>query len=177
MVDAEVFNTRISDTFERFQTAFELLRTEHNPASIKVTRKLDELKIEVLKVGTYSLRPDVQKRCLVLVSPVSGMYTYELEEASGFCFVNDIVIAIIELLKYHNRVLYIDIDIHHGDGVEEAFYTTNRVMTVSFHRYGESFFPGTGDLMDIGCGEGKFFTLNVPLKSFVNDEQFTDVFC
>lgn len=84
MVDAEVFNTRISDTFERFQTAFELLRTEHNPASIKVTRKLDELKIEVLKVGTYSLRPDVQKRCLVLVSPVSGMYTYELEEASGF---------------------------------------------------------------------------------------------
>lgn len=50
-----------------------------------------------------------------------------------------------ELLKYHQRVLYIDIDIHHGDGVEEAFYTTDRVMTVSFHKYGE-YFPGTGDL-------------------------------
>ena len=48
-------------------------------------------------------------------------------------------------LKYHQRVLYIDIDIHHGDGVEEAFYTTDRVMTVSFHKYGE-YFPGTGDL-------------------------------
>lgn len=48
--------------------------------------------------------------------------------------------------RYHQRVLYIDIDIHHGDGVEEAFYTTDRVMTVSFHKYGE-YFPGTGDLM------------------------------
>ena len=47
--------------------------------------------------------------------------------------------------RYHQRVLYIDIDVHHGDGVEEAFYTTDRVMTVSFHKYGE-FFPGTGEL-------------------------------
>lgn len=47
--------------------------------------------------------------------------------------------------RYHQRVLYIDIDIHHGDGVEEAFYTTDRVMSVSFHKYGE-YFPGTGDL-------------------------------
>lgn len=47
---------------------------------------------------------------------------------------NDIVLAILELLKYHARVLYIDIDIHHGDGVEDAFYTTDRVMTCSFHR-------------------------------------------
>lgn len=55
----------------------------------------------------------------------------------GFCYINDIVLAILELLKYHQRVLYIDIDIHHGDGVEEAFYTTDRVMTVSFHKYGD----------------------------------------
>ncbi len=48
-------------------------------------------------------------------------------------------------IREHQRVLYIDIDIHHGDGVEEAFYTTNRVMTVSFHKYGE-YFPGTGDV-------------------------------
>lgn len=48
-------------------------------------------------------------------------------------------------IRYHPRVLYIDIDVHHGDGVEEAFYTTDRVMTVSFHKYGE-FFPGTGEL-------------------------------
>nr|KAG5701171.1 hypothetical protein BaRGS_023280 [Batillaria attramentaria] len=67
--------------------------------------------------------------------------------ASGFCYVNDIVIAILELLKYHPRVLYIDIDIHHGDGVQEAFYLTDRVMTVSFHKHGNYFFPGTGSIM------------------------------
>ena len=70
--------------------------------------------------------------------------------------VNDIVLAILELLKYHQRVLYIDIDIHHGDGVEEAFYTTDRVMTVSFHKYGE-YFPGTGDLRVI------YSTLPMPI--------------
>lgn len=48
-------------------------------------------------------------------------------EASGFCYVNDLVLAILELLKYHARVLYVDIDIHHGDGVEEAFVLTDRL--------------------------------------------------
>ena len=63
-----------------------------------------------------------------------GMHHAKKSEASGFCYVNDIVLGILELLKRHERVLYIDIDIHHGDGVEEAFYSTNRVMTLSFHR-------------------------------------------
>ena len=58
--------------------------------------------------------------------------------------------AINELLKSFPRVLYIDIDIHHGDGVQEAFYLTDRVMTLSFHKYGHNFFPGTGDLFEIG---------------------------
>ena len=112
----------------------------------------------------------------VCINWAGGLHHAKKSQASGFCFVNDIVIAILELLKYHNRVLYIDIDVHHGDGVEEAFYTTNRVMTVSFHRYGDNFFPGTGDLMDIGCGEGKYFSLNVPLKPYINDKQFNETF-
>ena len=68
------------------------------------------------------------------------------------------MLGIIELLRYHPRVLYIDIDVHHGDGVEEAFYTTDRVMTCSFHKYGE-FFPGTGELRDIGVGKGNTIRL------------------
>ena len=59
------------------------------------------------------------------------MHHAKKAEASGFCYVNDIVLAILELLKVFPRVLYVDIDIHHGDGVEEAFYLTDRVMTVS----------------------------------------------
>jgi histone deacetylase 1/2 len=72
-------------------------------------------------------------------------------------------------------VLYIDIDVHHGDGVEEAFYLTPRVMTVSFHKFGD-FFPGTGDITDIGENEGQFYSLNVPLDEGLTDEQFTDLF-
>ena len=81
----------------------------------------------------------------IAVNWSGGLHHAKKAEASGFCYINDLVLAILELLKHHARVVYIDIDIHHGDGVEEAFYTTDRVMTVSFHKFGE-YFPGTGHL-------------------------------
>lgn len=100
-----------------------------------------------------------------------GLHHAKKSEASGFCYVNDIVLAILELLKVHQRVLYIDIDIHHGDGVEEAFYTTDRVMTVSFHKFGE-YFPGTGHLQDVGQHVGKYYSMNVPLKDGIDDDSY-----
>ncbi|KAI0927875.1 transcriptional activator that enhances pseudohyphal growth [Taiwanofungus camphoratus] len=105
-----------------------------------------------------------------------GLHHAKKAEASGFCYVNDIVLAILELLRYHPRVLYIDIDIHHGDGVEFAFYHTNRVMTVSFHKYTGDFFPGTGKLDDNGAGLGKHFCLNVPLQDGVDDDMYLTIF-
>lgn len=81
-----------------------------------------------------------------------GMHHAKKAEASGFCYINDIVLAILELLKCHQRVLYVDIDIHHGDGVEEAFLTTDRVFTLSFHKFGGGFFPGTGNINHVGQG-------------------------
>ncbi|XP_047549754.1 LOW QUALITY PROTEIN: histone deacetylase 1-like [Lutra lutra] len=111
----------------------------------------------------------------IAVNWAGGLHHAKKSEASGFCYVNDIVLAILELLKYHQRVLYIDIDIHHGDGVEEAFYTTDRVMTVSFHKYGE-YFPGTGDLRDIGAGKGKYYAVNYPLRDGIDDESYEAIF-
>ena len=73
-------------------------------------------------------------------------------------------------------MLYIDIDIHHGDGVELAFYHSNRVMTVSFHKYTGDFFPGTGKLDDNGAGLGKYFCLNVPLQDGIDDDMYLTVF-
>ncbi|KAL5066578.1 hypothetical protein RYX36_028315 [Vicia faba] len=110
-------------------------------------------------------------QCDIAVNWAGGLHHAKKCEASGFCYVNDIVLAILELLKNHERVLYVDIDIHHGDGVEEAFYTTNRVMTVSFHKFGD-YFPGTGDLRDIGYGKGKYYSLNVPLDDGIDDESY-----
>lgn len=94
---------------------------------------------------------------------------------STLYWTTDIVLGIIELLRYKQRVLYIDIDVHHGDGVEEAFYTTDRVMTVSFHKYGE-YFPGTGELRDIGVGNGKHYSVNFPLRDGITDETYKDIF-
>ncbi|KAI8326049.1 hypothetical protein GQ54DRAFT_294986 [Martensiomyces pterosporus] len=104
-----------------------------------------------------------------------GLHHAKKCEASGFCYINDIVLAILELLRHHQRVLYIDIDVHHGDGVEEAFYTTDRVMTCSFHKYGE-FFPGTGDLRDIGEAKGKYYAVNFPLRDGIDDTSYQSVF-
>lgn len=111
----------------------------------------------------------------IAVNWAGGLHHAKKSEASGFCYVNDIVLAILELLKYHQRVLYIDVDIHHGDGVEEAFYTTDRVMTCSFHKYGE-YFPGTGDLRDIGAGKGKYYAVNFPLRDGIDDESYESIF-
>ncbi|MGH0162681.1 UNVERIFIED_CONTAM: hypothetical protein FKN15_070905 [Acipenser sinensis] len=78
--------------------------------------------------------------------------------------------------RYHPRVLYIDIDIHHGDGVQEAFYLTDRVMTVSFHKYGNYFFPGTGDMYEVGAESGRYYCLNVPLRDGIDDQSYRLLF-
>ncbi|KAL1787411.1 histone deacetylase 1, partial [Sigmodon hispidus] len=111
----------------------------------------------------------------IAVNWAGGLHHAKKSEASGFCYVNDIVLAILELLKYHQMVLYIDIDIYHGDGVEEAFYTTDQVMTMSFHKYGE-YFPGTGDLWDIGAGKGKYYVVSYPLRDGIVDESYEAIF-
>ena len=114
-------------------------------------------------------------KCDIAINYAGGLHHAKKSEASGFCYLNDIVLGIIELLRYHPRVLYIDIDVHHGDGVEEAFYTTDRVMTCSFHKYGE-FFPGTGELRDIGVGKGKYHAINVPLRDGIDDATYKSIF-
>merc|ERR1712136_72071 len=115
-------------------------------------------------------------KCDIAVNWSGGLHHAKKYEASGFCYVNDIVIAISELLKYHSRVLYLDIDVHHGDGVQEAFYLTDRVMTVSFHKYGNYFFPGTGDMYEIGAEMGRYYSVNVPLKEGMDDLAYLALF-
>jgi len=116
-----------------------------------------------------------RQKCDIAVNWAGGLHHAKKSEASGFCYVNDIVLGILELLRFKKRVLYVDIDVHHGDGVEEAFYTTDRVMTVSFHKYGE-YFPGTGELRDIGIGAGKNYAVNFPLRDGIDDDAYKSIF-
>eukprot|EP01068_Selenidium_serpulae_P010081 Selendium_serpulae@DN5385_c0_g1_i2.p1 len=111
----------------------------------------------------------------VAINWAGGLHHGKQSEASGFCYVNDCVLAVLDLLRYKHRVLYVDVDIHHGDGVEEAFYTSPRLMSVSFHKYGD-FFPGTGALKDIGINCGRGYSVNVPLHDGCSNETFMVTF-
>lgn len=109
-----------------------------------------------------------------------GLHHAKKAEASGFCYINDIVLAILQLLRHHPRVLYIDIDVHHGDGVEQAFWSTDRVLTLSFHKYDKIFFPRTGPLDDTGpthsSNPGAHHSLNVPLNDGIDDDSYRWLF-
>lgn len=101
-----------------------------------------------------------------------GLHHAMPERASGFCYINDAAVAIKYLVGLGKRVAYVDIDAHHGDGVEAAFYSTDAVLTVSVHESGEWLFPGTGAPTDIGEGRGRGFSVNVTLPPSAGDELF-----
>ncbi len=101
-----------------------------------------------------------------------GLHHAFPDRASGFCYVNDPVLAIYQLLDRGKRVLYLDIDAHHGDGVQWAFYEDPRVLTVSFHQDGRTLFPGTGDVVETGKGEGLGYSVNVPMLPGADDAVF-----
>ncbi|XP_063237898.1 histone deacetylase 8-like [Bacillus rossius redtenbacheri] len=112
----------------------------------------------------------------VAINWCGGWHHAQRDEAEGFCYVNDIVIAIHKLLKKFDQILYIDLDVHHGNGVENAFSCTNKVFTLSLHKYEPGFYPGTGSISDVGCGKGKYYTANVPLKDGIRDDLYFTVF-
>ncbi|MFA0741323.1 MAG: hypothetical protein DFNUSKGM_001433 [Candidatus Fervidibacter sacchari] len=92
--------------------------------------------------------------------------------ASGFCYINDPVVAIHKLLQRFDRVAYIDIDAHHGDGVQVAFYRDQRVLTISLHENGRYLFPGTGFESEMGEGGGLGFCINVPFLPYAGDDVY-----
>ena len=105
-----------------------------------------------------------------------GWHHAHRDNAAGFCYVNDIVLAIHKLQSTFKKILYIDLDVHHGDGVEEAFSSTNRVATFSIHKFEAGYFPGTGALTDTGSGRGLHHAINVPLEEGVTDKMYTEIF-
>ncbi|MEI5908845.1 acetoin utilization protein AcuC [Bacillus spongiae] len=94
-------------------------------------------------------------------------------KASGFCVYNDSSVAIKYMQeKYNARVLYVDTDAHHGDGVQWAFYDDPNVCTFSIHETGRYLFPGTGQVNERGSGKGYGYCFNIPLDAFTEDESW-----
>lgn len=105
-----------------------------------------------------------------------GLHHAHRGRASGFCVYNDLSVAIDRLREDDLRVAYVDIDVHHGDGVQALHYDDPGVLTISLHESGRYLFPGSGAVEDIGEGAGKGASLNVPLAPHTEHESYREVF-
>jgi acetoin utilization protein AcuC len=112
----------------------------------------------------------------VAFNPSGGFHHAGPEKASGFCYINDVALACTILAEEGKRVLYLDVDVHHGDGVAYGFYDRSDVMTISFHESPGTLFPGTGREDEIGSGQGKGYCVNVPLPAGTYDEMYMKAF-
>ncbi len=123
--------------------------------------------------GTFASE---NNRPLHVFHPAGGLHHAFAERAAGFCVYNDVAVAIARLLQESEaKVLYIDFDAHHGDGVQHSFYDDPRVMTISLHETGHYLFPGTGDVLEVGDGLGRGYSANMPLEPFTEDGSYIEV--
>ncbi len=104
-----------------------------------------------------------------------GFHHAQRSLAAGFCLYNDLALAINEMIAKGWHVAYLDIDVHHGDGVQQIFYSNDKVMTISLHESGEYIFPGSGWVHELGRGMGRSLKLNLPLEPFTEGESYMEV--
>src|SRR3989442_766073 len=116
------------------------------------------------------------ERHLHVFHPGGGLHHAWAERASGFCIYNDISVAIAHVLRATEaKVLYVDFDAHHGDGVQRSYYDEHGVMTISLHETGRYLFRGTGDVLELGNGLGRGYSVNVPLEPFTEDDSYIEL--
>ena len=147
--------------------------------------------------GDNPIFPDMHEACVRVVGGVlescrlvmrgdaahamcvsGGLHHALRSRASGFCVYNDAGVAIARLKEEHPgiRIAYVDTDAHHGDGVQWMFFEDPDVLTVSIHESGRYLFPSTGGVQEKGWGEGKGYSVNVPLEPYTDDDSFISTF-
>ena len=105
-----------------------------------------------------------------------GLHHAQRDRAAGFCLYNDLAVAIRAFVDHGWRVAYLDIDLHHGDGVQSLFYDNDRVLTISLHETGHYLYPGTGHIQELGTGSARGLSVNVPLEPFTEAESYLEAF-
>jgi len=145
------------------------LGTVDNP----ITEKIYEATALIAGASVLAADLVVDRKAEVAFNPAGGLHHAHRSRAAGFCVFNDPAIAISHLLRRTGegaKVAYLDIDAHHGDGVQEVFYDRRDVLTISIHESGRYLFPGVGYVDEIGEGEGKGYSVNLPLAPYTDDE-------
>ncbi|MDJ0767055.1 MAG: GNAT family N-acetyltransferase [Myxococcota bacterium] len=114
----------------------------------------------------------IEENANVVFNPLGGFHHASRSAAEGFCYVNDAIVAIDIFLARGFKVAYIDLDAHHGNGVQDAYYADDRVLTISLHESGKTLFPWCGFENEIGEDIGKGYNVNVPMPEGTDDESF-----
>lgn len=173
----------------------EVLNTVHPPEFVSLVERLCK-DSDLLDQGDTPGNPGLFKGALAVVggsvrgaqgimegefvhafNPAGGLHHARPDRSSGFCVFNDIAVTIRVLQQRYglDRVAVVDIDGHHGDGTQSIFYH-EEVLTISFHRYGRGFFPGTGTIEERGEGQGKGFNINIPLPEGTDDVHYLEAY-
>ncbi|OYT46768.1 MAG: acetoin utilization protein [Desulfurococcales archaeon ex4484_42] len=171
----------------------EYLRLVHDEDYIKFLKRSSELGYGLLDYGDTIAYEGVFEDTLLVAGstlkalklvmesklrrayqPFGGLHHAKREGAAGFCPVNDVAIAIEYARKKYgvNKIAVVDIDVHHGDGTQAIYYKDPNVLTISFHMRAPWFYPGTGDVAELGEGPGYGYSLNIPLPPGTADETY-----
>jgi acetoin utilization protein AcuC len=144
------------------------LGTEDNP----LVEGMHEMAAHAAGASLTAAESLLDGRAVRAFSVAGGLHHAHRDRASGFCVYSDLALAIDRFRREGARVLYLDVDAHHGDGVQQIFYRDPDVLTVSFHESGLFLFPGTGYIDEQGAGDGYGFAVNVPLDPDTGDDSF-----
>jgi acetoin utilization protein AcuC len=147
------------------------------PGDNPVFAGMHEASLEVCGASVAAARAVWEEQVQHAFNPAGGLHHAMPGHAAGFCIYDDPAAAIEWLLRHGaQRVAYVDVDTHHGDGVQTFFYDDPRVLTISLHESGRYLFPGTGFTTEIGSGDGRGSALNVPLAPSTPGEVYLEAF-
>lgn len=121
----------------------------------------------LLVVSSTLTAAEISKEGKITFNPNGGYHHARSDGASGFCVFNDVAVAARYLKKWFRKIAIVDIDLHHGDGTQWILYH-EPILKISMHAYG--IYPGTGDINEIGKGDGKGYNLNAPLLPLSGDD-------
>lgn len=149
------------------------LGTEDNPIFPRMHEATARVVGGTLRAAELVMSGEVDRAFAI----AGGLHHAHRDRASGFCLYSDLAAAIAWIREVHRcRVLYIDYDAHHGDGVQGIFYGDPEVLTLSLHESGRFLFPGTGFVDELGEGDGYGYSLNVPMEPQTEDDSWIGIY-
>jgi len=168
---------RLLEEASRGEVRLEMLERGLGTPDTPILKGIYEWSLRAVGATHAAMQELLSRRAKCAFSPLGGFHHAMPGHAEGFCYLNDIAIAIKAALQSSPeiRMAYVDLDAHHGNGVQEAFYRDPRVLILSVHETGRTLYPWSGNETEIGEGEGRGFTVNIPLEPGTDDEVYSFV--